>query len=51
MASAEHPRVSIQIRQPGQAGLGGRYTLVVTEHPRSGLDPPISSNRKRGATL
>ena len=49
MAYVRRPRVSVQIRQPGQARLGGCYTLVVLEHPRSGLDPPNGSNRKRGA--
>ena len=26
MASAEHPRVSVRIRQPSWVGLGGRYS-------------------------
>ena len=46
MASAGHPRVSIQICQLGQARLRGRYTLVVSEYPGSGSDPPIGSDRK-----
>ena len=46
MVSAERPRVSIRIRQPRWARLGGRYTLVVLEHLESGSNPPIGSNRK-----
>ena len=46
MASVERPWVLIRIRQPGQAKLRGRYTLVVSEHPGSGSDPPIGSDRK-----
>ena len=41
MASAGRPLVLILIRQPGRARLGGRYTLVVSEHPGSGSDSPI----------
>ena len=32
--------------QRGPARLRGRYTLVVSEHPGSGSDPPIESDRK-----
>ena len=46
MASTGRPQVSVWIRQPGWARLGGRYTLVVLEHLGSGLDPPIGSDRK-----
>ena len=48
MASARRPRVSVWIRQPGWAGIWGRYTLVVSEHHGSGLDPQIESNREKG---
>ena len=50
MASAGRPRVSVRIRQLGWAMLGGRYTLVVSEHLGSDSDPPIGSDGKRGAT-
>ena len=33
MASVMRPRVLVLIRQSGQAMLGSRYTLVVSEHP------------------
>ena len=46
MASTGRPLVSVWIHQLGRARLGGRYTLVVLEHPGSGLDPPIGSDRK-----
>ena len=46
MDSIERPRVSVQIRQPGRARLGGHYTLVVSEHPGSGLNPPIRSDQE-----
>ena len=29
----------------------GRHSLVVSNHPGSGLDPPIGSDQKRGATV
>ena len=51
MASVGRPRVSVRIRQPGGVGLGGRYTLMVFEHPGSGLDTPIGSDQKRGDTV
>ena len=51
MASARHPPFLVQIRQPGQARLGGRYTLGVSDHPGSGSNLPIGSNRRKGATL
>ena len=44
MASAGRPQVSVRIHQPGQAMLGGCYTLVVSEHLGSGSDPPIGSD-------
>ena len=46
MASAGRPRVSVRIRQHGRARLGGRYTLVVSKHPRSGSNSPIRSDRE-----
>ena len=50
MALVGHPRVLVQILQPNQARLGGHYTLVVSEHPGFGSDPPIGSNREGGVT-
>ena len=44
MAPAGRPQVSVRICQSGRARLGGRYTLVVSEHLGSGLDPPIGSD-------
>ena len=46
MASAGCPWVSDRIRQPDRAGVGGRYTLVVSEHPGSGSNSPIGLDRK-----
>ena len=57
MASAEHPLVSVRIRQPGRAGLGARYnvrpySLTLTEyfmrasepllHPDGSIDEPTN---------
>ena len=50
MALAGRPRVLVRIRPPGRTRLKGRYTLVVLEHPGSDSDPPIGSDRRRGAT-
>ena len=47
MASVGRPWVLVQIRQPGRAKLGGRYTLVASEHPGSLSDPPIWSDQER----
>ena len=51
MALSGRPRVSVRIRQSGRARLGGRYTLVVSEHLGSCSNPPIGSDRKEGSTL
>ena len=51
MASVGRPRVSFRIHQPNWAGVRGYYTLVVSEHPRSGSDTPIGSDQKKGATV
>ena len=51
MASAGRPRVLVRIHQPGRARLGGRYTLIVTEHPRLISDSPIGSGREWGAIV
>ena len=31
--------------------VGGSTSLMVSEHPRFGSDPPIGSDRRKGATL
>ena len=38
--------VLVWIRQSGRARLGGRCTLMVSEHPESGSDPPIGFDRE-----
>ena len=47
------PRVLVQFRPSDRVDSGsGVATLkVVLEHPRSGLDPPIGLDQKRGAIL
>ena len=53
-------RAPVRIRHSGRVGNSGRdtfekkngcYTLVVSEHPGFGSDPPIGSDQKMGATL
>ena len=42
--------VTPSLDTPSGAELG-RHNLVVSEHPGFGSDPPIGSDRRRGATV